>query len=113
MSKMKKILGILLALCFVLSVTAGAASAGEHKDYKKDDHKDYKKDGHKDYKKNDHKDHKKFIKVWVPGHVEKKVVKDVIYKHHKKIVVKKIIKKWVPGHWKYKEVSHRNHHGHK
>jgi Ni/Co efflux regulator RcnB len=106
MVKMKKILGILLALCFVLSVTAGAASAngndrskfGDHKQ-KFDDHKQ-KFDGHKqkfgDYKQ-------KFDRYnkgkWVPGHYEVKIVKKVVYKHHKKFVIVEKIKVWIPGHW--------------
>jgi len=99
MMNMKKILGILLALCFVVSVTAGAAAAapgnGPGKDKKHDD--------------------KCFKKVWVKGHYEYKKVTKVIEKHHKKIIVTKIVKKWVKGHWKLIKVKcpapkhHQNH----
>ena len=84
---MKKMLGILLALCFVVSVTAGAAAAAPGY-------------GQKDKKH----DEKCFKKVWVKGHVEFKKVTKVIEKHHKKIIVTKIVKKWVPGHWKIVKV---------
>jgi Ni/Co efflux regulator RcnB len=81
MVNMKKIVGILLALCFVLSVTAASAAASEDKDHgalgdhpKKDDDKDRfkehnKKDDDKDrFKENNKKRHHH------PGHWEKKRV---------------------------------------
>ena len=99
MVKMKKILGILLALCFVLSVTAAAASANGNDEPKFGDHKP--KFGDHKQKFGDHK--QKFDRYnkgkWIPGHYETKVVKKVVYKHHQKIVIKKIIKVWVSGHW--------------
>jgi hypothetical protein len=103
---MKKILGILLALCFVLSVTAASAAAGEDHNYKKDKKDDYKKELKGEGKgKYGHK----YIKwIWVPGHFEKKVIKKVIYKHHQKIVIKKIVKIWIPGHWVPKIMYHKN-----
>ena len=104
---MKKILGILLALCFVLSVTAAAASAGPASEYNKKDVKDKNfKNGHdKNFKnghdkKDRHDNRGKWNRgKWIAGHYEKKVVKTVVYKHHQKIVLKKVIKVWVPGHW--------------
>ena len=105
MLKMKKILGILLALCFVLSVTAGAASA-----YGDNDHSDKDKkydDHHKKY--DDH--HKKFKKVWIRGHFETKIVKKVVFKHGHRIVIKKVIKIFIPGHWEFIKVNNWNNHG--
>ena len=48
--KMKKILGILLAVCFLMSVTAAAVSAGENqeKDGGKDKYNNYGKDKNND-----------------------------------------------------------------
>ena len=116
MANMKKILGILLALCFVLSVTAASAAASGNHDVvdhnkKHDDRNDKKFDNHRDGKKfNDKKDrHDNRGKwnrgKWIAGHYEKKVVKTVVYKHHQKIVIKKVIKVWVPGHWV--QIHHR------
>jgi hypothetical protein len=99
---MKKILGILLALCFLVSVT-GAASAADFK-------------GPKEEKKFDKHNDKCFKKVWVKGHLEfKKVTKFIKVKdgHHgfKVIKINKIVKTWVPGHWKIVKVPCK-HYGH-
>lgn len=102
MLKQKKgIIAILLALCFLLSVTAGAAAASDNnfKENKFDKHNDKKFDKHNDKKFDKHND-KCFKKVWIKGFWEKKVVKKVFYKHGHRVVVKEVIKKWHPGHWK-------------
>jgi hypothetical protein len=107
---MKKILGILLAVCFVLSVTAASASAsGADYGGKKVANDGYSKkvvnDGYSkslkhDQGKNIHQwKNKLWMWVWVPGHFDKKVIKTVKIVHHKKIVIKKVIKIWIPGHW--------------
>lgn len=104
MSKMKKILGILLAVCFLLSVTAASASAGGA-DYggKKVVNDGYSKSLKHDYGKNIHNwKNKLWMWVWVPGYSEKKVIKTVKKVHHRVIVVKKVIKIWIPGHWELK-----------
>ena len=106
---MKKILGILLALCFVLSVTAASAAASDNNNFgdhgKKNNDRD-KFNDKKDVKKfNDKKDRHNNRGKWIAGHYEKKVVKHVVYKHHQKIVIKKVIKVWVPGHWV--QIHHR------
>jgi len=84
---MKKILGILLALCFLVSVTAGAAGASGNE--KKSDWGKDKKSNWGQEKKHD----KCFKKVWVKGFWQKIIIK----KGHHEV---KIIKKWHPGHWK-------------
>lgn len=96
---MKKIIGIFLAVCFVLSVTAAAASAGYDNNYKKD-----KKDNYKKYDKKDGKD-KKYKKNWVKGHSEKKKVKYYQKKwvgfRYIQVVYYKIIMIWIPGFWSW------------
>jgi len=99
---MKKIIGILLALCFLVAMTAGAASAsGNDKNWN-----DHNKD----------KDHKKcFEWKWIKtkGHMQKIVEKKVFYKHGEKVVVKIVKKVWVPGKWiKVKVPVPCKHHGH-
>ncbi|MGE5457025.1 MAG: hypothetical protein ACM3RX_01585 [Methanococcaceae archaeon] len=97
---MKKILGILLSLCFVMSVTAATAAAG---DGSRDNHLEkYNKFGHGNDKKFGH--YKSFFKYNAPCGYWKKVVivKKIGFGHHKKVI--KTIK-WV---W----VSTRNHYGH-
>ena len=108
--QMKKILGILLAFCFVMSVTAATAAADNNNNWGKD-----KKDN-----KNWTTDHEQKFKivykmVKVPGHWDKKVVKEVVYKNHQKIVIKKVIKVWVPAKWIMVPVKVlvNNHHGHR
>lgn len=97
---MKKIIGIFLAVCFVLSVTAAAASAGYDNNYKKD-----KKDNYKKYDKKDGKDNKKYKKNWVKGHSEKKKVKYYQKKwvgfRYIQVVYYKIIMIWIPGFWSW------------
>jgi len=91
--QMKKIIGILLAMCFVLSVTAAAVSA-----HPGDDH-NYRGHGNHWNDWNGHNGGHHNGGHYVPGHFETKIIKNVVYKHHEKIVIKKIIKVWVPGHW--------------
>jgi Ni/Co efflux regulator RcnB len=103
---MKKTLGILLAVCFVLSVTAAAASAGasdyRDNDKKVDDHKDKKDYKDKKVDKKDKKD-KKAKKVWMKGHSQKKKVPHYqrmkIGMRYIQIVIYKIIMVWIPGNW--------------
>ncbi len=100
--EMKKILGILLAVCFLMSVTAAAVSAGTsenkwngNKDKKDDNKKDdrNKKDDEKkwgdDKKKDDGKKwgddrHKKVEYKWKCHTEYKRVLVKIIYKHHGK-----------------------------
>lgn len=107
---MKKIIGILLALCFLVSMTAGAASANGGKE---------KKDWGNDKNWGNDRDHKKcFEWKWIKtkGHMEKIVEKKVFYKHGEKVVVKTVKKVWVPGKWIKIKVpvpcKHHGHHGH-
>jgi len=101
-SKMKKILGILLVVCFVLSVTAASASASvaDHGG-KKVANDGYSKSIKQDQGKNIHQwKNNYWMWIWVPGHFEKTVIKTIKIVHHQKIVIKKVIKIWIPGHWK-------------
>jgi hypothetical protein len=77
MMKMNKILGILLAVCFLLSVTAAAVSADRSVPIKKVEFKkvEFKKVEKKNEKKVfDKRDDKKWKLVchWVRGHFERK-----------------------------------------
>lgn len=102
---MRKMIGIFLAVCFVLSVTAAAASAGGADNQFK---KKVVNDGNTKSLKNDYGKHlhswknKFWMWIWVPGHYETKVIKMVKKVHHKKVVIKKVIKIWIPGHWELK-----------
>ena len=127
MSKMTKILGILLAVCFVLSVTAAAASAGvaDGQGQKKNNdqmsfngkkvikHDGKEKSLKQDGGRNAHFwNNKMWMWVWVPKHCENKVIKTVkIVKEHgkqKKIVVKKVVKVCKPAHWELKFFKFNN-----
>jgi hypothetical protein len=109
---MKKILGILLAFCFLMSVTVASVSAADNVIVKKVDKTVVKKVDKVVIKKidkfNKHDDRNKFDKrnykivfkmVKIPGHWDKKVIKEVVYKNHQKIVIKKVVKVWVPAKW--------------
>lgn len=102
MSNMKKILGILLAVCFVLSVTAAAASAGSSPSEKNNVNDHNQKDGYKE-KKDSYKETSK--KTWMKGHTEKKNVKHFekkkVGQKYVTTVVYKIIYVWIPGYWAY------------
>ncbi len=93
--KMKKILGILLALCFVLSVTAAAVSAAPQYG-NKDKYGDKDKYGGKD--KYDGKD----------KYNDKNKYNDKKYDNH---YGKK--KHFMKGHWGYKKVKHNKDKKHK
>jgi Ni/Co efflux regulator RcnB len=90
--EMKKILGILLAVCFLMSVTAAAVSAGEsqekyggkdkYNNYDKD--KNYGKDKNYDKDKNYGDRHKKVEYKWKCHTEYKRVLVKIIYKHHGK-----------------------------
>jgi len=107
MSKMKKILGILLAVCFLLSVTAASASACDTNNckekkvvYKFKDVKKYKEEvKHKEVNK-----HKEVKKIWKKGCYEKKPVKCFqkmkVGMKYMQVVVYKYIMIWMPGCWK-------------
>ena len=92
MLNMKKILGILLAFCFVLSVTAAAASAAPY-----ENHNDKKKyDNHDDKKKYDNHDgQKKHYKQGYWGH---KKVRHNPDRHHKSYWYTND-RYWFPGYW--------------
>ena len=111
--QIKKILGILLAFCFVMSVTAATAAANDNNNWSKDK-KDDKNWNHKNW---NHEQKFKIVykMVKVPGHWDKKVVKKVVYKNHQKIVIKKVVKVWVPAKWITVpvKVPVNNHHGHR
>ncbi len=102
MVNIKKILGILLALCFVMSVTAATAAAGF--DGRDNDRDKYQEKGNKFGHGNKFDNGKSFFKYNAPCGYWKKVVivKKIGFGHHKKVI--KTIK-WV---W----VSTRNHYGH-
>ena len=120
MTKMTKILGILLAVCFVLSVTAAAASAGAadgNKNTKNNEfkfmgkniksHSNSEKSLKQDGGRNAHLwNNKLWMWVWVPTHYEKKVIKTVkivkVHGHKKTVVVKKVVNVCIPGHWELK-----------
>jgi len=96
--EMKKILGILLAVCFLMSVTAAAVSAGVP-DAKYNGNKDKKDDKKDDKKKDDGKkwgdDRNKKVEFKWKCHTEyKRVLVKIIYKHHgKPIKILKYVKK--------------------
>jgi hypothetical protein len=97
--QMKRILGILLALCFLMSVTAAAVSAAPDKVdlNKKDDQKgDFNKKN--DDKKGDF-NKKNDDKFKPKGHWEIKKVKHVAWKHGHKVVWFTFVKVFVPNHF--------------
>ncbi|MDR7664507.1 hypothetical protein RG963_01655 [Methanosarcina sp. Z-7115] len=111
MLKMKKILGILLAFCFVMSVTAAAVSAApfdsknvynNHNDGNKkyDNHDGNKKyDNHDGNKKYDNHYGKK--KYQMKGHWGYKKVKHNKDKHHKSFWYSND-RYWIPAYWYWK-----------
>jgi len=120
--QMKRILGILLALCFLMSVTAASVSAGAA-DQKVDDHQkindhqkvdDKKKEDDKARKDRDNKarkdrddkarkdrdDKKRHDDRFKPkGHWEIIKVKHVAWKHGHKFVWFTVKKVWVSNHY--------------
>jgi Ni/Co efflux regulator RcnB len=95
--QMKRILGILLALCFLMSVTAAAVSAGAAPAYDKGK---ISENGHnqideKDKKDKDQRDKDKFKQS---GHWEIIKVKHVEWKHGEKHVYFTFKKVWIPAH---------------
>jgi hypothetical protein len=126
--QMKRILGILLALCFLMSVTAAAVSAGPVTDFKKvDDHKGKPGDDNKgkpgddknrfddknrkdrddkarkdrdDKARKDRDDKKRHDDRFKPkGHWEIIKVKHVAWKHGHKFVWFTFKKVWVFNHY--------------
>jgi hypothetical protein len=91
MMKMNKILGILLAVCFLMSVTVAAVSAAEPKGIVKKD------EGPKFNDPRNHQEDGKKICHWVRAHWEQKVItikKKVGFGRHKRTIeIKK--KVWV------------------
>jgi len=80
--QMKKTLGILLAVCFLMSVTAASVSAAEKSAPLK------------------HFEKVKYKLVKIPAHFECKLVKKLIgYKHHKPVYKAKMVKIFVPTKW--------------
>src|SRR5664280_569447 len=106
--QMKRILGILLALCFLMSVTAASVSAGAA-DQKVDDHQkvndhqkvdDKKKEDDKARKDRDDKARKdRDDKAKTKGHGEIIKVKHVAWKHGHKFVWFTVKKVWVSNHY--------------
>src|SRR5664279_2387915 len=104
--QMKRILGILLALCFLMSVTAASVSAGAA-DQKVDDHQkvnDHQKvDGKKkedDKARKNRDDKKRHDDRFKPkGHWEIIKVKHVAWKHGHKFVWFTVKKVWVSNHY--------------
>jgi len=101
MLKIKKILGILLALCFVMSVTAAAASAQENKIV---EHKDVK--NIIIVKKPVHPQPVKVVKIvhksgkhFHSGHWEKHKIAQKKIINHKVVYVYVIEKVFVKGYW--------------
>ena len=97
MLKMKKTLGILLAVCFVLSVTAAAVSAAPY-GYNKYDGK-HKFDNHDSKKWFDHYDSKKH-KHFNPGHWGHKKVKHYKDKFHRYFWYS-YEKYWISNYWSW------------
>ena len=96
MLKTKKILGVLLALCFVLSVTAAAASAQDFK----------KVEVPKEVKKVDNDNKKRFDdhsekKHYHPGHWEKHRESHKEYRNNHWVVVYKIVTVYKTAYWSY------------
>jgi Ni/Co efflux regulator RcnB len=106
MLKMKKILGILLALCFVLSVTAAAASAapyGKNGPKYNDGKKNYDNhDGKKNYDNHDGKknygNHYGKTKHYKKGYWGHKKVRHNPDRHHKSYWYTNE-RYWFPGFW--------------
>jgi Spy/CpxP family protein refolding chaperone len=87
MLKMKKTLGILLAVCFVLSVTAAAVSAAPY---------GYKYDGKNRFDNHDDKKHKYFnLGHW--GHKKVKHYKDRFHKYF----WYSYERYWISGYWSW------------
>ncbi|MGA9188898.1 MAG: hypothetical protein WB014_10170 [Methanosarcina sp.] len=108
MLKMKKILGILLAVCFVLSVTAAAVSAGpanyfkDKKDFRYDNHRYDKKDRYDRgdrYDKKDRYDDKK--RHYNPSHWGKERVGHREFRNHSWTVVYVYIQVFIKEYWTY------------
>lgn len=106
---MKKILGILLAFCFVLSVTAAAVSAAPNYDGKNgyNNHNDSKNkydnhDGKNKYDnhdgKNKYDNHYGKKKYFMKGHWGYKKVKHNKDKKHKSFWFSNL-RYWIPGYW--------------
>jgi hypothetical protein len=117
MSKMKKTLGILLAVCFVLSVTVAAVNAapGSGNNILGTVHNTVPgpgpiikpgpgpiiKPGPGPIIKPGPRNNIKQKGKWIPRHCENKVVKKVLIIHHKRVVVPKVVKVCKPGKWIY------------
>ena len=101
--QMKRILGILLALCFLMSVTAAAVAAEPaNKDVRKIDQKvdlNKKDDKKGDFKKKDDDKKKNDDKFKPKGHWEIIKVKHVAWKHGHKFVWFTFVKVFVPNHF--------------
>lgn len=108
---MRKILGILLALCFVLSVTVAAVSAapdsyksGDRNKYNDDhkyDGKNKYNDNHKYDNKNKYDNHYSKKKYFMKGHWGYKKVKHNKDKKHKSFWFSNE-RYWIPGYWYWK-----------
>jgi hypothetical protein len=112
MLKMKKTLGILLAVCFVLSVTAAAVSAAPNLDGKKgyNSYNDGKNkynnhDGKNKYDnhdgKNKYDNHYGKKKHFMQGHWGYKKVKHNKDRYHKLLWYTNE-RYWIPGYWYWK-----------
>lgn len=97
---MKRILGILLALCFLMSVTAAAVSAEPVKIGQKDDKNFGQKDDKNFGQKDDHRgDFNK--RHYHPGHWEKHREGHREYRNNHWVVVYKVITVYKNAYWGY------------
>src|SRR5665647_458455 len=98
--QMKKILGILLAVCFLMSVTVAAVSAASSPVNKQNGK----------FTPSKHVEKIKYKLVKIPAHIEfKKVKKFIGFKHGKKVYKTITIKIRVPAKWIKVPVYNNNH----
>jgi len=98
--QMKKILGILLAICFLMSVTVAAVSAAPSPVNKQNGK----------FTPSKHVEKIKYKLVKIPAHIEfKKVKKFIGFKHGKKVYKTITIKIRVPAKWIKVPVYNNNH----
>ena len=101
---MKRILGILLALCFLMSVTAAAVGASGNVNYRENNFKNFEERHKEDhFKKNNEfrfNEHGK-KKHFHPGHWENERRGHREFRNNKYIVVYEIIKVYKVSYWSF------------